>query len=60
MARLFLVVALVILGAGALTGLTGCGSSGGFSAQQKQNYTINLTGTSGALSHSATVTLIVE
>jgi sugar lactone lactonase YvrE len=53
---------LLLLGAGlaAAAGLSGCGSSSGFFGQQQTTYTVTVTGTSGALSHSTTVTLTVE
>jgi hypothetical protein len=53
---------LLLLGSAsaAVTALNGCGSTSGFFAQQQQSYTITVTGTSGGLSHSATVTLTVE
>jgi len=44
----------------AMTALSGCISGGGWFAQQPQTYTVTATGTSGALSHSSTVTLIVQ
>jgi CSLREA domain-containing protein len=45
--------------AGAL-GVTGCAAGGGFFSQQQKTYTVTVTGTSGALSHSATITFTVE
>jgi CSLREA domain-containing protein len=44
----------------AAVGLSGCGSKIGFFGQPQQTYTVTMTGTSGALSHSATVNLRVE
>jgi sugar lactone lactonase YvrE len=49
---------LGLLSFGAVCGLSGCG--GGSSAPKSQTYTITVTGTSGSLTHSATVTLIVQ
>ena len=53
---------LLLLGAGlaAAAGLSGCGSSSGFFGQPQTTYTVTVTGSSGALSHSTTVTLTVE
>jgi hypothetical protein len=53
---------LLLLGAGlaAAAGLSGCGSASGFFGQQQTTYTVTVTGSSGALSHSTTVTLTVE
>jgi hypothetical protein len=45
----------------AALGFTACGGGGnGFFGQQVQNYTVTITGTSGALSHTTTVTLTVQ
>jgi CSLREA domain-containing protein len=53
---------LLMLAVGVImAGLSGCGGNSSSSTQpQQQTYTITITGTSGALSHSTTVTLIVE
>lgn len=50
----------LFVGFGALAGLTGCGYNSGFFARQQQTYNVTITGTSGALTHTATVTLTVE
>ncbi len=53
------VLALALLFLGALGGLTGCGA-GGLFGKAPQTYLITVTGTSGSLSRSTTVTLILQ
>jgi len=48
-----------LLLAGATTMLAGCGCGGGF-AVQPRSYTLTVTGTSGSVQHSTTVTLVVK
>jgi YVTN family beta-propeller protein len=43
----------------AAIGMSGCGT-GGYFSQPQQTYTITITGTSGTLTHSTTVTLTVQ
>ena len=54
------VALLLILTCAALVGATGCGSRTGYFAQPQKTYTVTVTGTAGALSHAASVTLTVE
>jgi hypothetical protein len=57
-------MSLLLLRAAAIStmaGLTGCGgNSNNHSGQTQQTYDVTVTGTSGTLSHSATVTPTVE
>jgi DNA-binding beta-propeller fold protein YncE len=57
--RLVAMLLLFVAGAAGVAGMTGCGSAGD-SSGQPQSYTITITGTSGTLSHSTTVTLNVQ
>ncbi len=58
--RMLSVLLLLAAGMAAVAGISACGSMTGIFAQQQQTYTVNVTGTANALSHSATVTLTVE
>jgi len=52
---------LMFVVAGAALGLTGCAAArSGYFGQQEVNYTMTVTATSGALSHTTTVTITVE
>jgi hypothetical protein len=54
------VLLLAAAGMAAMAGLSGCGAVGGSLGQTAQTYTVTVTGTSGALSHSTTIALTVE
>jgi hypothetical protein len=61
-ARIPMVMRMVLFGAlamGSLITLTGCGG-GGYFGQQPQTVQLTVTGTSGALQHSTTVTLTIQ
>ena len=59
--RTLSVLLLLGISVAALTGVSACGSaSNGTAAAQTQSYTVTITATSGALSHSSTVVLTVE
>jgi hypothetical protein len=57
----YLFLMLVLLtGAVAMAGLTGCGSGNGFFGHAPQTYDITITATSGTIQHSVNTTLIVQ
>jgi hypothetical protein len=58
--RVASMILLLAAGMAALAGLSGCNANTGFFGQAQKTYVVTVTGTSGALSRSATVTLIVE
>jgi len=51
---------LLMAGASAMAGLSGCGASSGFFGQAETTYNVLITATSGSLSHSTSVTLTVQ
>jgi hypothetical protein len=56
-----LCVALLLLSGGAFTTLLGgCGSTNGFFGQAQQSYSVTLTATSGSVTQTSVVTLVVE
>jgi hypothetical protein len=56
-----LITLLALAGAGAMVSLIGCGTKGSSPpAPTAQNYTITVTGTSGALAHTTNLTLTVK
>jgi hypothetical protein len=58
--RTMFVLLLLAAGVAVTTWIGGCGGGSGYFPQQQQTYTVTVTGTSGALSHTASVTLTVE
>ena len=60
MGRLISALLLALAGMTAMAGLCGCESISGSLSHAPQTYTITVTGTSGALSHSTVVMLTVE
>jgi sugar lactone lactonase YvrE len=51
---------LLVAGASAMAGLSGCGTSSGFFGQGEKTYNVLIIATSGSLSHSTSVALTVQ
>jgi hypothetical protein len=61
MPRTLSLLLLAAAGFAAGAGVSGCGSTGsGFFGHPEQTYSVVITATSGSISHSTTVTLIVQ
>jgi DNA-binding beta-propeller fold protein YncE len=58
--RAIFTLLLLVAGASAMAGLSGCGAPSGFFSQPTQTYTMTVTATSGTLSHATTITLTLE
>jgi hypothetical protein len=58
--RLCCLLLLLLASAGAVAGLSGCGSGNGFIGQPQTTSNLTVTATSGALSHTTTLTLTVQ
>jgi hypothetical protein len=58
--RTILTLFLLLAGASAMAGLSGCGTNSGFFGQGEMTYTVLITASSGSLSHSTSVTLTVQ
>ncbi|MCL2660242.1 MAG: hypothetical protein FWD64_06970, partial [Acidobacteriaceae bacterium] len=57
--RLLVLLLAGLSGMGLISGC-GMGNKGGYFSQSEKSYTVTVTGTSGSLVHSTTVTLTVE
>jgi hypothetical protein len=60
MARMASLLLVLVAGAVAIAGLSGCNSSNGFSIRTPQSYDLSITATVGALAHSTHNSLNVE
>jgi sugar lactone lactonase YvrE len=58
--RMLTVLLLLVAGAAAVAGMSGCGSTNGIFGQMPKAYTVTVTGTMGSVSHSTTTILIVQ
>ncbi len=58
--RTIFTLLLLVAGASAMAGLSGCGTSSGFFGQAETTYNLQITATSGSLSHSTSVTLTIQ
>jgi hypothetical protein len=60
LSRKFCILLMLAAGIAVTAVLSGCGSGNGFFGQQPGTYTVRVTGTAGAVSHSTTVMLTVQ
>jgi hypothetical protein len=58
--RTAFVLLLLVASVAAMAGLSGCGSPSVFFSQQTESYSVTVTVSAGALSHSIPITLVVE
>jgi hypothetical protein len=58
--RTIFTLLLLVAGASAMAGLSGCGATSGFFGQAQTTYNVLITATSGSLSHSTSVTLTIQ
>jgi CSLREA domain-containing protein len=58
--RLLPILLLLAASLAAMAGMSGCGATIGFFGQTQHTYTVTITGSSGALSHTSNITLTVE
>jgi hypothetical protein len=58
--RTAFVLLLLVASVAAMAGLSGCGSPSVFFSQQMESYSVTVTVSAGALSHSMPITLVVE
>jgi len=60
LSRVLSVLLLLIVGIAATVGLSGCGTTNGYFAQQPESIPITVTVSAGTLSHSTAIMMVVE
>jgi hypothetical protein len=58
--KLMLLLLVPLGGATGVLTVVGCGSNTGYFAQKQQSYTVTITATSGTVSHSTNVVVVVQ